>query len=92
MLTDIERAAWATRNKSNLHKPEMACKVLLDQVERGELPTLHHVIVVAVTSVGDKGDKIQILQTGDLSEFAAEGVMSRAIRIMDGPPDLGWEP
>jgi hypothetical protein len=81
MLTDIERAAWAKRTDADKHPPELACKVALDDIDRGVITNVKHVIVITVRNVDDQGDKIMYYQAGELSEFAVEGVFARCIRI-----------
>ncbi len=59
----------------------MACKAAADQIERGELPDVRHIVVVAVQRTEDGGDLIHILQAGDMGELAVEGALIRASRI-----------
>lgn len=80
ILSELERRAWDTRDASDKHKPEMAPKVVLDDMARGELPGVRHILVVVVQTVAD-GDLVHLYQAGDLSEFAAEGALGRAVSI-----------
>lgn len=80
MLSEFERRAWATRTSATQHPPAMACKAVADQIERGELPKIRHVIVVAIEDVGD-GDRVHVIQAGDMSQLAAEGALGRATRV-----------
>jgi hypothetical protein len=80
MLSEFERRAWDQRGTSEKHKPEMACKIVLDDIERGELTNVKHIIVVVVQD-RDGDDLIGTYHAGTLSELAAEGALGRAIRI-----------
>lgn len=81
MLSEIERKAWEKRTDADKHSPNMALRATLDQISRGELPNIRHVIVIAVERDAEEGDLVHFIQAGDLSEFATEGVLLRAIRI-----------
>jgi hypothetical protein len=80
MLSEFERRSWEQRGTSERHKPEMALKVCLDDIERGELKNVKHIIVVVVEEYNG-GDLIGTYHAGTLSELAAEGALGRAIRI-----------
>lgn len=80
MVSEFERRAWDNRTDADKHKPEMALKITLDDIERGKIDPCH-VIVLFVERDGDGFEKIGYLQAGDLSEFAVEGAMLRATRI-----------
>jgi hypothetical protein len=81
MLSDIERAAWARRTDADKHPPELACKVAIDEIERGVISNVKHIVVIVVRTVDDIGDKIMYYQAGELSEFAIEGVFARCVKI-----------
>jgi hypothetical protein len=79
MLTELERRAWEKRGTANDHVPVMALKVVLDDIERGEIKPRHIiVIVVEPDEVGD--DMVHRFNAGDLSTIAIEGAMFRALR------------
>lgn len=80
MLSELERRAWDSRTSSDKHPPAMACKAAVDQIERGELPNIKHIIVIAVQDI-DGADLIHTLQAGGMSELAVEGALHRAIGI-----------
>ena len=80
MLSELERKAWETRGLAERHPPVMAAKAAVDQIERGELGTVKHVVVLVIEEK-DEGDKINILQAGSLSELAVEGALHRAIHL-----------
>lgn len=77
-LSEFERCAWDNRNDSNQHKPEMACRVVVDDIEHGL--KVRHIAVVVVEDV-DGADCIHLYQAGDMSELAVEGALSRAIAV-----------
>lgn len=79
-MNDLERKAWESRTSSERHKPIMAAKAAVDQIERGELPNIKHLVIVAIEDV-DGSDRVHILQVGDLSELAVEGALHRAINL-----------
>lgn len=81
MLSEFERRAWENRAKSDEHKPEMACKVVIDDIERGTIKA-EHVIVIVVEDRGEQ-EGIHVYQSGRLSTLAAEGAIWRAIYILD---------
>lgn len=80
MVSEFERKAWERREDANKHAPELAAKIVVDDIERGTLKNVKHVLVVVVEGVDD-GELVHLYQAGSLSEFAAEGAMARAIRI-----------
>lgn len=80
MLSEFERKAWENRTSSEKHPPVMAAKACVDQIERGELANIKHLVIVAVQDV-DGSDLIHILQAGDLSQLAVEGALNRAIML-----------
>lgn len=80
MLSEFERRAWETRTSATQHPPVMACKAVADQIERGELGKVRHVLVVVVEDV-DSADRIHVIQAGDMSQLAAEGALGRATRV-----------
>lgn len=80
MLSELERRAWEKREDSDKHAPTMAPRVVLDDIERGALENVRHIMVVVVATEPE-GDRVHLYQAGDLSEFAAEGAMARAVRI-----------
>jgi hypothetical protein len=80
VISEFERRAWEKREDADKHPPELAAKVAIDDIERGALKNVKHVIVIAVEDV-DGGDKLTLYQAGSLSEYAAEGAMFRAIRV-----------
>lgn len=81
MFNDLERKAWETRDGAAQHKPEMACKAALDQIERGVLTKPKHIIVVVVETGDNDSDIINIIQAGIFSEIAVEGALGRAIAM-----------
>lgn len=83
MLSEIERKAWEKRTDADKHSPTMALRAALDQIERKKIERVHHAVVVLIERDEDgTGDLIHVLQSGDLSEFATEGALGRAIRIL----------
>lgn len=80
MLSELERRAWNQRGTSEKHKPEMALKVCLDDIERGELSKVKHIAVVVIQDV-EGGDLICTYHAGTLSELAVEGALGRAIAL-----------
>jgi hypothetical protein len=80
MLSEFERRAWEQRGTCEQHKPEMACKVVLDNIARGELTNVKHITVIVVQD-HNGGDFIGTYHAGSLSELAIEGALGRAIRI-----------
>lgn len=80
MVSEFERRAWDNRSDADKHKPELAAKIVIDDIERGALKKVKHVVVVVVEDV-DGGDKLTLYQAGELSEYAVEGALGRAIRI-----------
>jgi bisphosphoglycerate-independent phosphoglycerate mutase (AlkP superfamily) len=81
MLSEFERRAWDNRGRSDNHKPEMACKVVIDDIERETLKNVEHIIVVVVEKTDDGGSLIGTYNAGTLSELAVEGALGRAIRM-----------
>lgn len=79
MLSELERRAWDNRSSSEQHKPEMACKVVLDDIERGVLKA-EHVAVIVIENL-ERGQLVHIYQAGELSELAVEGALGRAIAM-----------
>jgi hypothetical protein len=80
MLSEFERRAWDQRGTSEKHKPEMALKVCLDDIERGELNNVKHLAIVIVQDL-EGNDRVGMYQAGTLSELAVEGALGRAIRM-----------
>ena len=78
-MNDLERKAWDVRTTADQHPPVMAAKAFVDQVERGDLVNIKHVLIVAVEDI-DGGDYVHVLQAGSLSELAAEAALMRAVR------------
>ena len=77
-LTEFERRAWDNRTSSEKYKPEMACKVVIDDIEHGL--KVKHVAVVVVEDV-DGADCVHLYQAGGMSELAVEGALGRAIAV-----------
>jgi hypothetical protein len=84
MVSEFERRAWETRTNSDKHPPEMALKMALDDIERGEHKA-KHVIVIMVDACEDGGDYTHCYQAGSLSELAVEGAVNRALGFMSAP-------
>lgn len=78
-LSEIERRAWDNRTGADQHKPVMALKAALDDIETGKVDP-RHVIVVMIEPCGQY-DRVMYQQAGDLHEFAIEGALIRASRI-----------
>jgi hypothetical protein len=78
MLSEFERRAWDNRKSSEKHKPEMALKIVLDDIERGL--NAKHVAIVVIEDV-EGGDRVHLYNAGDQSELAVEGALMRAIAI-----------
>lgn len=80
MISEFERKAWESREDADKHAPELAAKIVIDDIDRGALKNVKHIIVVVVEGVDD-GELVHLYQAGKLSEYAAEGALGRAIRI-----------
>lgn len=78
ILSDFERAAWK-RGTAEKHPPRRALLAAADQIDEGL--EVKHAIVVLVVKAENGGDRIEILQAGDLSELAVEGALHRVITI-----------
>jgi predicted lipid-binding transport protein (Tim44 family) len=84
VLSEFERRAWDNRTSGGDHKPEMACKAVIDDIERGTIKAKQCVVVV-VEDV-DGADRIHVYNAGSLSELAVEGALNRAIILQANAP------
>lgn len=80
MLSEFERKAWDNRSGADKHKPEMALKVVLDDIATGKEDCVIHAIIVLVHEEGDM-QHVSIHQAGRLETFAVEGALSRAMAV-----------
>lgn len=81
-MDDLERKRWENSDSAEQHPPRRALLAVADDIEKGRLMKVKHVLVVVVEETEDGSDLVSIVQAGELTTLAAEGALFRACKLI----------